>query len=546
MRLITSLSVLFIVTSLFPQQKEIDSIKQVLLSQSPLEQVASFNELSWYYKNSDIDSSIHFANEALRIGQSIKSKEAISSSYNNLANAYSAKGLFDSALIYNQKAFSLKRKSGDSLGMATLFNNQGIAYDELGNFDKALKAYFSSLRIYEKVSNDPYDIAKVLGNIGIVYKKQKEYEKVLEYYQKALKIYKTLESEFGITVTNGNIGNVLLSMGEYKEAINYCLDAKSGYEKLGYTRYIPYMLCNIGIANDSLGNLQEARNLYLEAISKHKIHENKYELSYSYSALASNYRKTKEFKKSLLSSLKALSLAEEINALEWRVKGHLEAAKNYSALGNHNEAYQQMTKYISLNDSLFEENKTRQIFELQTEYETEKKEQQIILQNAQLSEQKAEIERNRILLITSTIAIILSVAIGILLRNRLKKKQELRLKNAQLKAKENEINVTISSQEKERARYARDLHDGFGQMISVLNMNIKNLQDGAKPDERQKVFEASEKVIDEMYDELKNICFDLMPQTLIKHGLESALNEFSDRVNLSGNCLLYTSPSPRD
>ncbi|MFK7953859.1 MAG: DUF2225 domain-containing protein [Ekhidna sp.] len=531
MRLITVLFIFHLTLFCYSQQKEIDSIKQILSTQPSLEQVASLNELSWYYKNSNIDSSIHFANEALRIGRSLESKKAISASFNNLANAYSAKGLFDSALIYNQKAFSIKTELGDSLGLATLLNNQGIAYDELGDFDKALKAYFLSLRIYEKVSDDPYDIAKVLGNIGIVYKKQKEFEKVLEYYQKALGIYENLKSEFGITVTNGNIGNVLLSMGKYQDAINYCTAAKKGYENLGYTRYIPYMLCNIGIANDSLGNVQKARNLYLEAIEKHGLHENKYELSYSYNALASNYRKTKEFERSLEASLKSLSLAQEINALEWKVKGHIEVAKNYSALGKHNEAYQQVVKYISLNDSLFEKNKTKQIFELQTEYETEKKEQQIALQNAEISEQQAELERNRITIISSGILFVMLILIGILLRNRLKKKQQIKLQEAELKTREAEINATISSQERERARYARDLHDGFGQMISVLNMNLKNLQDGAKPDERQKVFDASEKVINEMYGELKNICFDLMPQTLIKHGLESALNEFAGRIN---------------
>ncbi|MEM7298133.1 MAG: histidine kinase [Bacteroidota bacterium] len=96
----------------------------------------------------------------------------------------------------------------------------------------------------------------------------------------------------------------------------------------------------------------------------------------------------------------------------------------------------------------------------------------------------------------------------------------------------------MSSQEKERARYARDLHDGFGQMISILNMNLQNLEKDAKPDERQKVFEDSSKLIDEMYGELKNICFDLMPQTLIKNGLESALTEFVERINAAGKVFI--------
>lgn len=96
------------------------------------------------------------------------------------------------------------------------------------------------------------------------------------------------------------------------------------------------------------------------------------------------------------------------------------------------------------------------------------------------------------------------------------------------------MRTIVNSQENERNRFARDLHDGIGQMISILNMNLKSLKENAKPNERQRVFEASSGIIDDMYGELKNICFDLMPQTLIKNGLESALKEFTDRVNDSG------------
>ena len=170
-----------LVTVLHAKKKEIDSIKTLLQAQDGAEKAMSLNELSWYYKNSDVDSSIYFAEQALAIGQEIESQESISSAYNNLGSAFSAKGSFDTALLFHQKAFQLITAMGDSLAMANSLNNQGIAYDELGIYDKSLDAYFQSLRIYEAVSTDPFDVAKVLGNIGIVYKKQKEYDKVLEY-----------------------------------------------------------------------------------------------------------------------------------------------------------------------------------------------------------------------------------------------------------------------------------------------------------------------------------------------------------------------------
>lgn len=523
------------------QQKEIDSIKSVLPSQEPLDKVLSLNELSWYYKNSSLDSALYFAREALTIGERQKSKRAISQSYNSLANAFSAKGLFDSALQYHQQCYELKSELEDTSGMASSLNNQGIVYDELGNYSQALEAYFESLRLYKAVSDDPYDIAMVLGNIGIVYKKQKAYEKVLEYYERALEIYTSVDSEFGIMVTKGNIGNVLLTMGRHEEAIRYSSEARAGYEKAGYTRYVPYMINNIGVAMDSLGRTNEARRLYIEAIAGHENHDNFYELSNTHLFLSANYRQTRKFQSALENAEKAWKYANNLKSLELRARSSLELSKVYAGLKSFKQAYTFANTHNVLQDSLFEENKTKQIFELQTQYETERRVQQIALQEAQLDEQKAIIARNQIAYIAASVAFVLLIIIALLGRNRIRKKQELQIQEERLRAREKEINATITSQEKERARYARDLHDGFGQMISILNMNLASLQNDVSPDQRMEVFRESEKVIDEMYGELKGICFDLMPQTLIKKGLGSALEEFAGRINISGEVFLELS-----
>lgn len=341
-------------------------------------------------------------------------------------------------------------------------------------------------------------------------------------------------------VTKGNIGNVLHSLGQHEEAIRYSSEARAGYEAAGYTRYIPYMDHNIGIASDSLGRTQEARTLYLQAIKGHQAHDNFYELANTHLVLSANYRKTNDFKSAYTNANQALTLADDINSIELRAKTLLELSKTLAGLNRYNEAYELARQFTELNDSIFEEKKTKQIFELQTQYETEKNQQQISLQQAQLEEQTAIIQRNRLAFVAAIVVVALLITIGILWRARVRKKQEVALQTERVKAREAEINATISSQEKERARYARDLHDGFGQMISILNMNLASLKEGASPNERQHVFEQSEKVINEMYAELKSICFDLMPQTLIKQGLESAIQEYADRINVAGQVFVET------
>lgn len=98
------------------------------------------------------------------------------------------------------------------------------------------------------------------------------------------------------------------------------------------------------------------------------------------------------------------------------------------------------------------------------------------------------------------------------------------------------MQAIVRGQEQERNRFARDLHDGFGQMISALNLNLRGLQSvrGTDLENRMEVFNASSEILKNMHTELKNICFDLMPQTLIKHGLGAAIEEFAERIHASG------------
>lgn len=105
------------------------------------------------------------------------------------------------------------------------------------------------------------------------------------------------------------------------------------------------------------------------------------------------------------------------------------------------------------------------------------------------------------------------------------------------------MKAIVKGQEDERNRFARDLHDGFGQMISSLMLNIRGLQGAApkKEKERTGIFQLSVSILNDMYVELRNICFNLMPQTLIAAGVGEALKEFAARINSSGSLVVEVS-----
>lgn len=135
-------------------------------------------------------------------------------------------------------------------------------------------------------------------------------------------------------------------------------------------------------------------------------------------------------------------------------------------------------------------------------------------------------------------SLVLLVIFGMLWQSRRHAKQREELEKVKVRLKEEQLLAVISSQEIERKRFAEDLHDGFGQLISALKLNINRLDaNNPKPitiEDRQAMFDSSVNIINEMYGEVRNIAFNLMPTVLVKKGLVSAVEQLAERFNNSG------------
>lgn len=518
------------------QNQKLDSLRNEITAKKGIDLIEIYNSLSWEYKNSNLDSAMYFAQLAKKEANSLKSdkERALSSAFNSIASVHEAKGEMDSSEFYHLKSLKMKTAIGDSIGMAASYNNLGIVYDLTDRNERSVDMYLKALKLYENHSEDPFQIAMVQGNIGIVLKKLEEYEQALSYYLDALKIYEEQKSEFGVTVTNGNIGSILINLGRYNESITYSEKAAIGYESLGYNRYIPYANHNRAIALDSLKEYAKAEVAYLGVIESHSAFESFMEIASTQNALACLYLKQAKHYLAKQMAQSAIVNARKVKSSEFELKATKTLARAEMGLSNFKQSSELLSSYIIGRDSLYLAEKTAKIVELQTKYETEKKERLIVIQEAQIAEKELTNQRNQIMLAGSGGIITLLLVVGWLGRNRLKWKNRQLLEEQKRLAREAEMSAVITSQEKERNRFARDLHDGFGQLISTLNLNLKNLESPKNKDEREKVFNSSAKVLEEMYQELKNICFDLMPQTLVRLGLEPAINEFADRINLAG------------
>ncbi|HBF87502.1 MAG TPA: histidine kinase [Bacteroidales bacterium] len=145
--------------------------------------------------------------------------------------------------------------------------------------------------------------------------------------------------------------------------------------------------------------------------------------------------------------------------------------------------------------------------------------------------------------LNSWIGILISILItvGVFLMRKIfqfmKKTEEDRVE-ADLK----ELNATIRTEEKERRRFAKDLHDDLGPLLSTIKMSISALSNQKNLENKNEIIQNLDLVVDEAISSIKNISNNLSPHILNNFGLERALKSFINKINLSKSIVInYTS-----
>ena len=307
---------------------------------------------------------------------------------NQKAIVYRNCGDYTNALHYFQLAIDKHLSINNEEGVAQTYNSLGILYMDWRDYDQALYYYNKSKNIYTSINID-IKLADVLNNIGLVYKYQQDYITAIEYFYQSLEIREKSGDKSKIAVSFHNIGTVYNAQQNYQKAIDYYLKAYDIRKGLDNKKDIAVSLNAIGNAYMNLGNYQLADIYYKDG----------------------------------------LNIAKEIQCVQMIITLYENMTINYSALGKNLKFREYFDLYIGYYDSIYNLDKHRQIAELQTIYETEKKQQEIINLNNELAIKNLESRNNRIILGFLSFIIVFVIVFAIFWHRNTKLKSELRIKN---------------------------------------------------------------------------------------------------------------------
>ncbi len=449
------------------------------------------------FKDKESDSTLHYGNIFLQHTENYEMAGKSSLICRWISRTYLDLGVYEKSLTYAQQALAWAKKASDINAVAYQLADIAIIYHEFKDFAKGVE--YGKICFITAVEGgaDSNHKAYCLNAIGINFDDWNKPDSALTYHFKIFELDPVPDS-LDIEFTFNNIGNTLMKTQQYVKAEQYLLAAL---------------------------RLAQRGNNY-------------YSLAGAYTNLGQLKTKQKNFRQAKVYFDSALQYSLESQSLEKIRDTYFDLYSFNKERGDLLEAMHYQDKFYALKDSIFKSERLNTVSELETKYQTSLKDKQILEQVAELT--KREDQFNRVLMTGGFLIILIGMLVIILVLNkgRFRRKQLLLEKELQIQLQEASMQAALSSQELERKRFAQDLHDGMGQLISSLRLLLGNINSDSSTESRISVVAKSEKVIDEMQKEIRGIAFNLMPQTLIQFGLVPALKEMAMRVTSSGQVMV--------
>lgn len=503
MKLIYVLSFLFVV-SISAQNPKIDSLKSIAYnSENTYEAAKAFLQLAKLHERIDLNQGKAYALKAYLY----KDDDSLLAETNNQLGRFQFyASQLDSASYFFENTKAILKKLNDNKRIAVVNISLGAIHLRQGDYNKTISTLTESARYFEK-SKDSLNAAKCYSNMASAFAELELFPKAIEYSEKALQIFKHLNQTHFTIITLPNLATQYYKNGDTLRAIDYNDQAERLANEIGDKRSLSIIYNNLG--DLYLDKDSEKAKTYLEKTIQLKNELNlrsgievaQSNLGYihlkkgNYNAAISNF-------KAAASKIKGKQLVFVYNNLRDAYKGS----------GNMKMALEYAEKSSKLNDSILSSESQKNFLEIQTKYETEKKEHEILQLKTDNLTANYKRKQNRNLLIGSLSALALTLILIYVLQKNAKRKriimeQDLTIQEQAfhqlLKSQELEgIDAIINAQEIERSKMAADLHDNLGSKVATLKLYLESYDD---QNDFAKFYDKLKKLMNDTYDEIRKI-----------------------------------------
>jgi len=425
------------------------------------------------------------------------------------------------------------------IGKADALAKLSIVYYYQGKYKENVTTQLEAITLYETL-NLSSKVASNYGELGYQMKRR-NFNKGQYYMQKGKAIAEHNKDEEVLKDLYNNYGVLKEMNGELDSALYYYNKSLLIKEKQGDTFGIPYSVSNIGGVYFLKKDYKRALNYFENALEKRVTLNDSIGISEDYTQIAEVYLDEGKYNKAINSFKKSNKIASNKEYRYLVQYNYKKISEVFKKINNADSALYYYEKYTIVKDSISDLGVEEKIASLTIEFETEKKEKEILQQRAQLAEKELEVKQKNYFIFGSLgLALVLGL-IGYLLYN------QQNLKNRQLQ-KESELKTALAKFEtqnrlqEQRLRISRDLHDNIGSQLTFIISSIDNLKYGFK--------DMSEKLSDKLLGissfttqtiyELRDTIWAMNKNTITFEDLQSRIINFIDNAKLASEKTNFT------
>jgi len=447
-----------------------DSVVKILPGLNDTAKVDALNKLADSFSDTDLKRSKQYAMDALHLADSISYAKGRIVARDNVGYTFLLSAQYEKAVSIYKEAINITKNAKLPKRLTWLYNRLAAAYYYLGDYQNALQNYLETSN-YALKYNDKYTLFNADLGMANIYLAKNDYVNTEKRYKESQDIARELNDVNSIALIENNLGVMYLNQKKYDESLKHYVEGLDLYRKVKDSASVALSLVNIGGCYSNMGNFTRAIDYYSQALEVYDRIKDQNGLILCYINISSTYSSQKNYAMAIDYLSKGLQKAKQINRKELEKKCYEGLADMYNKTGKYKEAYDYYKLYSEIKDTLLNETNTKSINELQTKYDTEKKDienKRISLENEnQANKIKQDSMVMNFLIALSLLGLIITFVIYNQYRQKQKANRELEEKNTAIRKQKREIEnqkLIVENQNKEitdSINYARQIQQAI-------------------------------------------------------------------------------------